>query len=126
MSIIINDENLTGYIIIDSNGCLFGIAKGNEKTALHSFTVDLPIWKRSHLEAYDRQRIRKIESYLQKISDIASLLFLPTHEIIIAGPGDLKEDLKHLLENLNVIKEIEISYGMTAGFIQAVEIMNAV
>ena len=39
MSIIINDENLTGYIIIDGNGCLFGTVKGNEKTVLHSNVI---------------------------------------------------------------------------------------
>jgi peptide chain release factor subunit 1 len=94
MSNIINDENLTAYIIIDSNGCLFGIVKGNEKTVLHrvlhSFTVEIPIKKKPHLEAYERQRNRKIVSYLQKVSDIATLLFLASHDIILAGPTDMK------------------------------------
>ena len=122
MSIIINDENLTGYIIIDGNGCLFGIVKGNEKTVLHSFTAEIPIRKRQHLEAYGSKRIRKIELYLQKVSDIATLLFLPTHKIIIAGAADLKHNLKPMLDNLSVIKVIDVSYGMHPGFCQAIEL----
>ena len=119
---IINDENLTGYVIMDGNGCLFGIVKGNEKTVLHSFTVEIPRKKRNHSLAYERQRIKQIELYLQKVSDIATLLFLPSHEIILAGAADLKHDFKSMLDNLNVIKVINVSYGMESGFCQAIEL----
>ena len=122
---IINDENLTGYIIMDGNGCLFGIVKGNEKTVLHSFTAEILRRKRNHLEAYERQRIRKIELYLQKVSDIATLLFLPTHKIIIAGAADYKVKLKDFLDNFNVIKVIDVSYGMHPGFCQAIELIHS-
>ena len=122
MSIIINDGNLTGYIIIDGNGCLFGIVKGNEKMVLHSFTVEIPIRKRQHLEAYESKRIRKIQLYMQEVSDIATLLVLPTHNIILAGAADLKYNLKPWLDNLNVIKVIDVSYGMQPGFCQAIEL----
>ena len=124
MSIIINDGNLTGYVIIDGNGCLFGIVKGNGKTVLHSFTAEIPIKKKQHLEAYELQRNRKIDAYMQKVSDIATLLFLPAHKIIIAGAADLKHNLKPMLDNLSVIKVIDVSYGMHQGFCQAIELKN--
>jgi peptide chain release factor subunit 1 len=120
---------------VDGCGTLYATLQGNTRSVLHKFTVDLP---KKHGRGgqsalrFARLRLEKRHNYVHKVAEIATNLFITDNKcnvtgLVIAGSAELKTDLmrSELLDPRivkNVIKMIDVSYGMEPGFNQAIEL----
>jgi len=120
---------------MDGNGTLYATLAGNTRTILHKFTVDLP---KKHGRGgqsalrFARLRLEKRHNYVTKVAEIAVQMFITDNKcnvkgIILAGSADFKTNLAtsdqfdgRLLKQ--VIKTVDVSYGMDMGFNQAIEL----
>ena len=131
---LLNDNETFGFIILDGNGCLYATLQGNSKNILHKFSVDLPNKQRKggqSAQRFQRIRLEKRQHYLKKCSELATQYFITDNlcnvkGLIIAGSAELKEDLASAdffdpRLHKNVIKIIDISYGMENGLHAAIE-----
>ena len=77
-----------GFIIIDGNGCLFGIMCGTHQTIVEEFTVELP---KKHGRGgqsalrFARLRLEKRQNYLRKCGETATRLFVKESKSTLAG-----------------------------------------
>lgn len=131
---MLDDNDLFGFIVMDGNGCLYATLQGSNKTILHKFTVDLP---KKHskggqsAQRFGRIRLEKRHAYLKKCAELSIQYFISDNKcnvkgLILAGSAEFKDDLfssdlfdQRLLNN--VIKKINVSYGMESGFNEAIE-----
>lgn len=131
---MMDDNDLFGFIIIDGNGCLYATLQGNNRNILHKFSVDLP---KKHTKGgqsaprYGRIRLEKRHAYLKRCAELSIQYFISDNlcnvkRLILTGSADFKDDLfsselfdQRLLKN--VIKKINISYGMESGLNEAIE-----
>jgi peptide chain release factor subunit 1 len=122
------DSTVYGFVIIDGNGCLIGKLSGNVREVLHHFDVDLP---KKHGRGgqsalrFARLRIEKRHNYVRKVSEEVNRIFLALKPagVILAGIADLKKELvdSNLISPLiNVISQVDISYGGLRGFDEAI------
>jgi len=120
---------------MDGNGCLYATLAGNTRTVLHKFTVDLP---KKHGRGgqsalrFARLRMEKRHNYVRKCAELAVTHFITDNKcnvagLVLAGSADFKTDL--LQSDLfdprlakQVIKTVDVSYGMDPGFNQAIEL----
>lgn len=132
---LLEDDDTFGFIIMDGSGTLYATLQGNTRSVLHKFTVDLP---KKHGRGgqsalrFARLRLEKRHNYVHKVAEIATNLFITDNKcnvtgLVIAGSAELKTDLmrSELLDPRivkNVIKMIDVSYGMEPGFNQAIEL----
>ncbi|CAM9162666.1 unnamed protein product [Ectocarpus fasciculatus] len=132
---LLEDDDKFGFIIMDGNGCLYGTLQGNTREVLHKFTVELP---KKHGRGgqsalrFARLRLEKRHNYVRKVAEHAVMFFISDNKcnvsgLIVAGSADFKSDLlrsdlfdPRLLKN--VIKTVDVSYGMDPGFNQAIEL----
>lgn len=131
---LLEDDDKFGFIIMDGNGCLYGTLQGSTREVLHKFTVELP---KKHGRGgqsalrFARLRLEKRHNYVRKVAEHAVMFFISDNKcnvsgIIVAGSADFKSDLlrsdlfdPRLLKQ--VIKTVDVSYGMDPGFNQAIE-----
>lgn len=120
---------------MDGHGCLYATLQGNTRTVLHKFTVDLP---KKHGRGgqsalrFARLRLEKRHNYVRKVAEVAVNCFITDDRpnvrgLVLAGSAEFKNDLQtddnfdpRLLKV--VIKTVDVSYGMEAGFNQAIEL----
>lgn len=133
---LLMDDEAFGFIVMDGNGCLYGLVQGSNKEVLHKFSVDLP---KKHGRGgqsalrFARLRLEKRHNYVRKVAEIATQLFIPNGQrpnvqgIILAGSADFKSELMRSdlfdqrLQKI-VLKLIDVSYGGDNGFNQAIEL----
>lgn len=129
------DDDIFGFIVMDGNGCLYATLQGNTRTILHKFTVDLP---KKHGRGgqsalrFARLRLEKRHNYVRKCAELAVQFFITDNKcnvtgLVMAGSADFKTDLlqsdmfdPRLVKQ--VIKTVDVSYGMDPGFNQAIEL----
>jgi len=128
-------EDRFGFIIMDGNGCLFGILQGNIKEVIMRYTVDLP---KKHSKGgqsaprFGRLRLEKRQNYVRKVAEQCGQVFIKDNKvtvqgIVVAGAADLKREI---MQNENVdyrlpplvIKTVDVCYGEENGFNQAIEL----
>lgn len=132
---LLEDDDKFGFIVMDGNGCLYGTLQGNTREVLHKFTVDLP---KKHGRGgqsalrFARLRLEKRHNYVRKVAEEATKLFITENQcnvrgLVLAGSADFKTDLMQsdlfdprLVKQ--VIKIVDVSYGMDPGFNQAIEL----
>jgi len=135
----IEDEDPFGFIVMDGNGVLFGRVQGTRREVLKSLSVNLPNKHgrggQSQLR-FERLRREKRNVYVCRVAELATQLFIApsnngqgrhntTKGIILAGSGELKNDLlKH--SNFDkrlrkiVVKTVDIAHGGERGFEEAI------
>jgi len=132
---LLEDDDMFGFIVMDGNGTLYGTLQGNTRNVLHKFTVDLP---KKHGRGgqsalrFARLRLEKRHNYVTKVAEAAVQCFITDNKcnvkgIVLAGSADFKTELTnsdHFDPRLakNVLKMVDVSYGMDAGFNQAIEL----
>lgn len=132
---LLEDDDIFGFIVMDGNGCLYATLQGNTRTILHKFTVDLP---KKHGRGgqsalrFARLRLEKRHNYVRKCAELAVQFFITDNKcnvtgLVMAGSADFKTDLlqsdmfdPRLVKQ--VIKTVDVSYGMDPGFNQAIEL----
>lgn len=133
---LLEDDDKFGFLVMDGNGSLYATLQGNTREILHKFTVDLP---KKHGRGgqsalrFARLRLEKRHNYVRKVAEFATQIFITDNKcnvagLIIAGSAELKTELMNseLLDPRlvkNVIKLIDVSYGMEPGFNQAIELV---
>eukprot|EP00605_Chrysophyceae_sp_TOSAG23-4_P000159 GSChrysophyteH1.ASY1.ANO1.182.1 assembled CDS len=120
---LLEDDDVFGFIVMDGNGCLYATLAGNTRTVLHKFTSAL---------RFARLRLEKRQNYTRKCAEHATQFFVTDNKcnvagIILAGSAEFKADLTksdHFDPRVakNVIKTVDVSYGMESGFNQAIEL----
>lgn len=136
---LLEDDNKFGFIVMDGNGCLFGVLSGNNREILHKIVVELP---KKHGRGgqsalrFARLRLEKRRNYLRKVIELAIQLFITGEKvnvsgIILAGLADFKTELygSDLLDpriKEKVIKVVDVSYGGENGFNQAIDLASEV
>ena len=132
---LLEDDDTFGFIVMDGNGCLYATLQGNTRSVLHKFTVDLP---KKHGRGgqsalrFARLRLEKRHNYVRKCAEMAVQFFITDNKcnvagLVLAGSADFKTDL--LQSDMfdprlqkQVIKTVDVSYGMDPGFNQAIEL----
>ena len=133
------DDDSYGFIIIGGDSCLIGTVQGNTKNVLYQFTVDLP---KKHGRGgqsalrFARQRIEARQHYIRKVAELANQYYITDNlcnqkGIIIAGFADLKNELNNssILDQrikTKVLQTLDIAYGGTSGFNQAIQLSTEV
>ena len=136
---LFEDDVKYGFIIMDGNGTLFGVLRGNTKSILHKFTVELP---KKHGRGgqsalrFARLRLEKRHNYLVKVAEMAVQMFITNDKLnvnglILAGSAEFKNDLNNsdLFDNRlkeKVISTVDIAYGGEQGFNQAIELSSEI
>jgi peptide subunit release factor 1 (eRF1) len=96
------DDARFGFIVMDTNGALFGILHDNARDVITKFTVDLPK-KRSRGGAstirFARIRKEKRQNYVRKVSETALQCFITDENmnvdgIIVANVAELSTELQ--------------------------------
>lgn len=132
---LLEDDDVFGFIVMDGNGCLYATLQGNTRTILHKFTVDLP---KKHGRGgqsalrFARLRMEKRHNYVRKCAELAVNHFITDNKcnvtgLVLAGSADFKTDLLNSdffdpRLRKQVIKTVDVSYGMDPGFNQAIEL----
>jgi len=128
-------EHAFGFIVIDGNGCLYGILSGSSREVLHKFTVDLP---KKHGRGgqsalrFARLRTEKRHNYIRKCAELAVQFFITddrpnVNGLVLAGSADFKTELAQsdLFDQrltVKIVKIVDVSYGGENGFNQAIEL----
>jgi len=133
---LLMDDEAFGFIVMDGNGCLYGLLQGSNREVLHKFSVDLP---KKHGRGgqsalrFARLRLEKRHNYVRKVAELAQQLFITDGQrpnvqgIILAGSADFKSELMRSdlfdqrLQKI-VLKLFDVSYGGDNGFNQAIEL----
>lgn len=134
---LMEDDDSYGFIIIGGDSCLIGTVQGNTKNVLYQFTVDLP---KKHGRGgqsalrFARQRIEARQHYIRKVAELTNQYYISENVcnqkgIIIAGFADLKNELNNsnILDQrvkAKVLQTIDIAYGGTSGFNQAIQLSS--
>jgi len=132
--LMVSDDKY-GFIIMDGNGCLYGVLSGNNKEILQQFSVELP---KKHGRGgqsalrFARLRLEKRHNYALKVSELAVKHFIKDDKVnvnglVLAGSADFKNQLiaKDFLDSRlqdKIINILDIAYGGNNGFNQAVEL----
>jgi len=132
---LLESDERFGFIVMDGNGCLFGVLSGNTRTVLHKFNVELP---KKHGRGgqsalrFARLRLEKRHNYVRKVAELTTQLFIsqdkPTVSgLVLAGSAEFKAKLNQSdlfdprLATI-VTKVVDVSYGGENGFNQAIEL----
>lgn len=135
LKVLLQDDHKYGFVIIDGEGCLFGLISGSNKEILYKFSVDLP--KKHHkggqsAQRFGRIRLEKRDNYIRKVTEIMVQNFITNNMpningLILAGPAEFKVMLSKspLLDpqlKSKIINIVDVSYGNENGFNQAIEL----
>lgn len=135
MNELLEDDDKFGFIVMDGNGCLYATLQGNTRDIIHKFTVDLP---KKHGRGgqsalrFARLRMEKRHNYVRKCAELATQYFISDNKcnvagLVLAGSADFKTELQQsdLFDPRlakQVLKVLDVSYGMEPGFNQAIEL----
>jgi peptide chain release factor subunit 1 len=128
-----------GFIIMDGQGCLYGVVAGDSRRVLHRFSVDLP---KKHTKGgqssirFARLRVEARHNYVRKAAETATQVFIQGAEaivtgLILAGCADFKNQLAqsdimdNRLKNI-ILSTLDIAYGGEAGFNQAIRMASEI
>ncbi|PIA16237.1 peptide chain release factor eRF/aRF subunit 1 [Coemansia reversa NRRL 1564] len=132
---LLQADSRFGFIVMDGNGCLYGVLCGSSREVLHQFSVELP---KKHgrggqsAQRFGRIREEKRHNYVRKVGETAVQMFITNDKanvagLILAGSAEFKNDL--LKSDLfdprlaaKVVKTIDVSYGGENGFDQAINL----
>ena len=128
LNTILTSNDKFGFIIVSGGDFLTAIVENDNKTILHTLSLELP---KKHSKGgqssvrFARLRIEAKHNYLTKISEITTNCFITNNlpnvnALIVAGPSNLKNEL---IEHTNfdqrlkpiINKVVDISYGMENG-----------
>eukprot|EP01128_Nolandella_sp_AFSM9_P012350 TRINITY_DN9192_c0_g1_i1.p1 TRINITY_DN9192_c0_g1~~TRINITY_DN9192_c0_g1_i1.p1 ORF type:complete len:490 (-),score=152.23 TRINITY_DN9192_c0_g1_i1:277-1623(-) len=134
---LLESDSKFGFIVMDGNGCLYGVVSGNTREILYKFMVDLP---KKHGRGgqsalrFARLRLEKRHNYVRKCAELAVQFFInPSTSqpnvvgLILAGSAEFKTDLNrsdlfdNRLSNI-VVQLVDVAYGFENGFNQAIEL----
>lgn len=134
---LLESDERFGFIIMDGNGCLYGVLAGNHRAILHKFSVDLP---KKHGRGgqsalrFARLRLEKRHNYIRKCAEAATQMFITNDRpnvagIVLAGSAEFKSKLNvsELFDQrlaAIVTKIVDVSYGGENGFNQAIELAS--
>ena len=99
LRVLLDNDDVYGFIIVDGSGALFGTLQGNAKKVIHSIKVSLPKKHRKGGQSsmrFARTRLEKRAAYIKKVGELAKRVFIkdnkPTVEgIIMAGAAEFKD-----------------------------------
>jgi len=132
---LLEDEDSFGFIIMNGDGSLYGTLQGNTRKTLYQFSVELP---KKHGRGgqssvrFARLRMEARHNYLRKVAEYATQYFITDNKcnvkgIIIGGSADFKTELSksdlfdgRLQEK--VLQIVDVAYGGSAGFNQAINL----
>ena len=132
---LLEDEDCFGFIIMNGDGSLYGTLQGSTRKTLHQFSVELP---KKHGRGgqssvrFARLRMEARHNYLRKVAEFATQYFITDNKcnvrgIILGGSADFKTELSksdlfdaRLQEK--VLQIVDIAYGGSAGFNQAINL----
>lgn len=132
---LLEDEDSFGFIIMNGEGSLYGTLQGSTRKILHKFTVELP---KKHGRGgqssvrFARLRMEARHNYLRKVAEFATQFFISDNKcnvkgLILGGSADFKTELSksdlfdaRLQEK--VLQIVDIAYGGSAGFNQAINL----
>ena len=125
-----------GFIIMDGQGCLYGMVAGDSKQILHRFSVDLP---KKHSKGgqssirFARLRVEARHNYVRKVAETATQVFIDPQTaepivtgLILSGAADFKVQLSQSdildprLKNI-ILGIYDICYGGEDGFNQTIK-----
>jgi len=132
---LLEDEDCFGFIIMNGDGSLYGTLQGNTRKTLHQFSVELP---KKHGRGgqssvrFARLRMEARHNYLRKVAEFATQYFITDNKcnvkgIILGGSADFKTELSKSdlfdarLQD-KVLQIVDIAYGGSAGFNQAINL----
>lgn len=134
LKILLADDEKFGFIVMDGNGCLFGVVSGSNRTVIQQFSVELP---KKHgrggqsAPRFARIREEKRHHYVRKVCETATSVFISNDRpniagIVIAGSADLKKalltyDLMDPRLTAIVLGSFDVAYGGENGFSQAID-----
>jgi len=135
---LLEDEDVYGFIIMNGDGCLYGTLQGNTRNVLHQFSVELP---KKHGRGgqssvrFARLRMEARHNYVRKVAENATQQFITDGErctlkgIVLAGSADFKtelskSDLFDARLSAKVLQIVDIAYGGSAGFNQAIQLSS--
>ncbi|XP_039009562.1 eukaryotic peptide chain release factor subunit 1-2-like [Hibiscus syriacus] len=134
---LLESDDKFGFIVMDSNGTLFGTLSGNTREVLHKFTVDLP---KKHGRGgqsalrFARLRMEKRHNHVRKTAELATQFFIKSATsqpnvsgLILAGSADFKTELSQsdMFDprlQAKILNVVDVSYGGENGFNQAIEL----
>lgn len=132
---LLESDEKFGFIIMDGNGCLYGVLAGNHRSILHKFSVDLP---KKHGRGgqsalrFARLRLEKRHNYIRKCAELATSMYITNDKpnvsgLVLAGAAEFKSKLNasELFDQrlaAIVVKIVDVSYGGENGFSQAIEL----
>jgi len=132
---LLESDEKFGFIIMDGNGCLYGVLAGNHRSILHKFSVDLP---KKHGRGgqsalrFARLRLEKRHNYIRKCAEMATKMYITNDKpnvagLVLAGSAEFKQKLStselfDLRLAAIVVKIVDVSYGGQNGFNQAIEL----
>merc|ERR1719436_2295549 len=133
---LLMDDEAFGFIVMDGNGCLYGLVQGSNREVLHKFSVDLP---KKHGRGgqsalrFARLRLEKRHNYVRKVAELATQMFITNDRpnitgLIVAGSAEFKQDLTTSdlfdprLSAILIKPLLDVSYGGENGFNQAIEL----
>ncbi|KAJ2348862.1 Electron transfer flavoprotein alpha-subunit [Coemansia sp. RSA 2671] len=132
---LLDNDSSFGFIVVDSNGCLFGRVTGSTSEAIMQFAADLPNEEdQGDLSAQRFGRIReeKRHQYLRKVAETATQVFISNNRvnetgIILASSAEFKHDLQN--SNMfdrsikaKIISTMDVLQGGVDGFNLAVSL----
>jgi peptide chain release factor subunit 1 len=132
---LLESDERFGFIVMDGNGCLYGVLAGNHRSIMHKFSVDLP---KKHGRGgqsalrFARLRLEKRHNYIRKCAELATQMYITNDKpnvsgLVLAGAAEFKSKLNTSelfdprLANI-VVKIVDVSYGGENGFSQAIEL----
>eukprot|EP00461_Guttulinopsis_vulgaris_P003811 UN03812 len=134
LKVLLSDDEKFGFIVMDGNGCLFGMVSGSNRTIIQQFSVELP---KKHgrggqsAPRFARIREEKRHHYVRKVCETATACFITNDRpnvsgIVIAGSADLKKalltyDLMDPRLTAIVLGSFDVAYGGENGFSQAID-----
>jgi len=132
---LLEDEDIFGFIIMNGDGSLYGTIQGSTRKVLYQFSVELP---KKHGRGgqssvrFARLRMEARHNYLRKVAEYATQFFISDNKcnvkgIVIGGSADFKtelskSDLFDARLQAKVLQIVDIAYGGTAGFNQAINL----
>jgi peptide chain release factor subunit 1 len=136
LSMLLEDNEVYGFIIIDGNGFLCANLRGNTYDIQHQFSVDLMTKTRRGGQSalrFARLREEQIRNFLRQAAEQCNKLYLKDNKLtvkglIVAGNGNIKhqflddtycKDLSPIVRKA-VVQKLDIGYGGISGLQHAI------
>jgi len=133
---MLDDNESFGFIVVDGQGCLFGLVAGDHQTVLRNYKIDLPNKHKkggSSSNRYQNGTENTRNFYLRSVGEDATAAFIAedvvtVDALIVAGCADMKHklmvELDPRLAKL-VLGAVDVRSSNEAGFTEAVRLSSA-